>query len=313
MNTEKTGSERQMPPPGYGYYPMPYEAAGDEINLLDYWRVLVARKWLILAVTVLATGISVVTAMLMTPIYRAEVLLAPVDDGREGSSSALAQFGGLASMVGISLGGGGSAGQPLAVLKSRAFLEVFFKEENLLPKLFAQQWDEQKAAWKSDDAASVPTMWDAYAVFANGVMNISVDKSSGLITLSIEWKDPEMAAQWANHLSSRLNLHQRQGAIAEAEKSIAYLEDQLRKTSVVEMQQALYRLIEAETKKIMLANVREEYAFKVIDPAVVPEKKIKPKRSLIVILGFVSGLIVSVFLVFLLSFVERLGKENAGK
>ena len=106
---------------------------------------------------------------------------------------------------------------------------------------------------------------------------------------------------WANELVSRINHHEKQLAIKEAEKSIAYLKEQLAKTSVVEMQQAIYQLMEAQTKKIMLANVRDQYAFKVIDPAVVPEKKIKPNRKLIVVLGFMLGLVASIFVVFVRS------------
>ena len=49
------------------------------------------------------------------------------------------------------------------------------------------------------------------------------------------------------------------------------------------------------TKKIMIANVREEYAFKIIDPAVVPEKKYAPSKRNIVIISFILGLFISVF------------------
>jgi LPS O-antigen subunit length determinant protein (WzzB/FepE family) len=39
----------------------------------------------------------------------------------------------------------------------------------------------------------------------------------------------------------------------------------------------------------MLAKVRQEYAFKTIDPAVVPEVKSEPKRALICVLGTLLG------------------------
>ena len=70
----------------------------------------------------------------------------------------------------------------------------------------------------------------------------------------------------------KLNYHEQQLAINDATKSINYLREELNKTSVVELQQAIYRLLEkAQTKKIMLANVRDQYAFSVIDSAKVPE------------------------------------------
>ncbi|MEW5755422.1 MAG: Wzz/FepE/Etk N-terminal domain-containing protein [Pseudomonadota bacterium] len=309
--TEHT-SKKPVPPDyyqiPYGPYPMAYPVE-EEINLLDMWRTLMARKWLITGLTVLATAAALAVALYMTPVYRAEVLLAPVEEEQNGAASALAQFGGLASMVGVSLGGGGSTEHTLAVLKSRAFLDEFIQDNQLLPVFFARLWDAEKQAWAVDDPKGIPSAWDAYNVFTKGLLKTSVDKKSGLITVGIEWEDPEQAAQWANQLVARLNHHQRQAAIREAEKSLAYLNEQLGKTPVVEMQQMLYRLIEAETKKIMLAKVRDEYAFKVVDPAVVPEQKIKPKRALIVVLGFIAGLMGSIFLVFFLSFIQKQKKD----
>jgi uncharacterized protein involved in exopolysaccharide biosynthesis len=58
----------------------------------------------------------------------------------------------------------------------------------------------------------------------------------------------------------------------------------------VEVQQAIYRLMEAQTKKQMVASTREEYAFQTIDPAVPPQEKASPKRALIVITALMLGL-----------------------
>ena len=104
----------------------------DEIDLLELWRTLLKYKRLILLVTfgvaIVAAGVS----LLMPNIYRAEVLLAPAntDDAKGGGlSAALGGLGGLASMAGISVGGGGSTEQNLAVLKSRDFLWKFVQEK----------------------------------------------------------------------------------------------------------------------------------------------------------------------------------------
>ena len=48
----------------------------------------------------------------------------------------------------------------------------------------------------------------------------------------------------------------------------------------------------------MLTEVRETYAFKVIDNAVVAEDKYSPKRALICIFGFILGVCFSLFIVF---------------
>ena len=49
--------------------------------------------------------------------------------------------------------------------------------------------------------------------------------------------------------------------------------------------------IEEQTKTIMLANVRPEYLFTVIDPPIIPERKTGPIRSQISIIGTILGAI----------------------
>ena len=91
-----------------------------------------------------------------------------------------------------------------------------------------------------------------------------------------------------------MNNRLRADAIEETDKRIGFLEKQLAQTSSVEVQQAIYRLIEAETKNKMIASTREEYAFKVVDPAVPPEKRYRPKRALMALVGLMLGMIVAV-------------------
>jgi len=84
-------------------------------------------------------------------------------------------------------------------------------------------------------------------------------------------------------------------AIDQATRNIDFLNKQIPQTSVVEVQRSLYNLIENELKTLMVANARAEYAFTVIDPAVPPERKLSPKRSLYglfgAFLGFCIGLL----------------------
>ncbi len=87
--------------------------------------------------------------------------------------------------------------------------------------------------------------------------------------------------------------------VREANNAIAYLQRQLAATQLVEMQQVFYQLIETQTRITMLADVRDEYVFRVIDPAVVPERKSAPRRALICILGTMAGSFFSLLFVFI--------------
>ena len=81
----------------------------DEIALFALWDTLVQNKWLIIAAIVLSLALATTLAFIMTPKYEAKVLATFAEEGKSsGGLSALAgQFGGLAEMAGVNLGGGG--------------------------------------------------------------------------------------------------------------------------------------------------------------------------------------------------------------
>ena len=66
------------------------------------------------------------------------------------------------------------------------------------------------------------------------------------------------------------------------------LDDKLLLHPLADLRNLFYDLIQSQTETMMLANVREEYVFKTIDPATVPEFKSEPKRAFICILGHFS-------------------------
>ncbi|MEF1214789.1 GNVR domain-containing protein, partial [Vibrio alginolyticus] len=144
-----------------------------------------------------------------------------------------------------------------------------------------------------------PSKQEAYEVFINDVFSITQDKESGLYTVSIMHYSPYIAEKWVNWIVSDINKVMRERTIAESTQNLAYLNNQLNKTSVAEMQSTFYKLIEEQTKSLMLAEVQEEFVFKVVDPAVVPEVKVKPSRALICIGGTLFGFIIGLSVVFI--------------
>ncbi|MBK8161610.1 MAG: hypothetical protein IPK65_00210 [Gammaproteobacteria bacterium] len=283
-------TSQRFPPPGL------YRNDDEEIDLADIWRALAAGRAVIGAITSVCIAAAVAVAFLMAPVYRAETLLAPVESSDK-SASPILQFGALEGFAGIGLGGGsgGDSAEALATLTSRVFTDAFIREEKLMPVLYADRWDAARKGWKEGEEP--PTAWDAYRLFDRNVRFVNKDVKTGLVTLAIEWRDPDSAALWANRLVQRINAERRAEAIREAETSISYLKEQLAETSLVEMQQAIYQLIESKIRKIMVAKSLDEYAFRVIDPAVPPQEYSSPRRVPIIILGLVFGLIVSAVVV----------------
>ena len=93
----------------------------------------------------------------------------------------------------------------MAILESRTFSESFIQEKNLMPILFSDDWDEENNSWKDDDS---PSMWDAHNEMKD-ILSISKDRRTGLMELAVEWKDPILAAEWANDAVTKLNNYMR--------------------------------------------------------------------------------------------------------
>jgi uncharacterized protein involved in exopolysaccharide biosynthesis len=216
--------------------------------------------------------------------------------------SALAsQFEGLSALAGLSLRtGSNKKEEALATLQSRALTEAFIKENNLLPLLFRKAWDVDGKKWKVADPAKAPTLWDGEELFRKSVRQVTEIKKTGLVRLAIEWSDPQLAQQWANELVDRTNDMLRQRAIERSSRNIQFLEGQIAKRNEIEVRQAIYRLLENEMKMAMLAQGSSEFAFKVIDPAVVPQRRVRPRRTMIVVLGAMAGLTAACLLAVLL-------------
>jgi len=280
----------------------------DEIDLLELIRTLLQAWKTIVGITLLCTGLAVTYALYAPEVFKAETLLAPAQEEKSGASSALSQFGGFAAMSGISIPTSSNIERVLATLETRVFLKEFVEEKNLLPVIFEDFWDAASNSWKLQVDQEGFITEDGISLLRGA---IEVDKvKSGLITLSISWKDPQVAAQWANDLVKQLNEQLRQKAIADSKKRVGYLEQELAKTNLQDMRAVLYNLLESEKQKAMLANVNEDFALEVIDPAV-SGSMINPKRKLIVALGGVCGGFLGIFAVFFAQFLKKLKSPNS--
>ena len=291
----------------------------DEIDLKELFMVLWSGKWLISAVTSLAAAVSVVVALSLPNIYTASALLAPAESGGGGLSGLMKQYGGLASLAGVSLPGGeeGSRAQlGMQLMKSRAFIGDFVERRDILPELMAvESWDAGSGdiifdadvydgtskTWVRDvepPKLAKPSAQKAHKAFS-AILGVSQDKQTGYVSVSIEHQSPVIAAQWVNWLVEDVNAAVKAQDVSEAEKSIEYLKQQVANTSLADLQAMFFELIQSQTETVMLAEVRPEYVFKTIDPAVVPEEKSKPSRALICVLGTLLGGMLGVVIVLI--------------
>ena len=291
----------------------------DEIDLKELFMVLWSGKWLISAITGVATVVSVVSALMLPNIYTANALLAPAEQSGGGMSALMQQYGGLASLAGVSLPGGEEDSRTqlgMQLMKSRAFIGDFVERHDILPELMATEgwdWEKDELRFDEDDYLadsgtwvrevdppfkSEPSLLEAHEAFMD-ILSVSEDKQTAYVTVSVDHHSPVVAAQWVNWLVEDVNAAVKAQDVAEAEKSIEYLKQQVANTSLADLQAMFFDLIQSQTETVMLAEVRPEYVFKTIDPAVVPEEKSKPSRALIFILGTLLGGMLGVVIVLI--------------
>lgn len=274
-----------------------HSAEANEVSLLELWDIIWQRRTFIALLTLAFLVSSVGYVLLATPWYKADVLLAPADEkSTQGIAGELGGLASLAGLAGISVGGGGNV-EPIAVLRSRDFARAFIREYDLLPVFFADEWDADAGAWKSKDPFDWPDMRDAIEYFDENIRRVSEDPQTSLVTFSIEWTDPEVAAEWANVLVTRLNLYMRQRALAEAETNVRYLQEEMAATNVVSLRQSISSLLEVEMQKLMLAKGSEEFAFRIIDTAQIPKDSERPRHLVIISIAVIMGAMISVFVV----------------
>lgn len=272
------------------------------------------KKWiLIFTTTAIGAALSIAYSLSLPNIYKADTLIAASDDSSSGGLAEMAgNLGGLAAIAGVNLGGQSSSQADLAiqVISSRKFIRNFInKYELLVPLMAVNDWEQSnnkliiderlynvtREEWLREPRGlrgKEPSMQEAYERFME-VFSVNKNDETGLITLSVSFFSPYVAREWLDKIVIEINEAMRNRAIVEAQNNLDYLERQLEKTSIAEMQSTFYKLVEEQMKSLMLAEAQDEFVFKVIDPPIVPEVKSSPSRALICLSGSIFSLMLA--------------------
>ncbi|WNO07865.1 Wzz/FepE/Etk N-terminal domain-containing protein [Teredinibacter sp. KSP-S5-2] len=293
------------------------------VDLIDIVSLLWGNKYTILISTFLIVVLVALYSIYIPNVYKSDALLAPADTGDGSGIAGLAgNLGGLASFAGINISGSGDHRTRYAIEKmvSRDFIVRFIKKHQIGVDLIASKsWDKDNDRLILDSSifnkegnkwiSKPPTDEELYKAFVD---RLSVDKNSktGYVYVSLEFYSPAHAQRWLTMLIQDINTHVREKEVLEATRSIEYLSSQLSNTSVAELRAAFYQLIEEQTKKIMLSEVREQFVFDMVDPPNTPDNKFKPRRAVMVVVAALLASILTSFglIIFFMIKVKLTGK-----
>lgn len=184
--------------------PMVVVEDDDEISLLDLAIVLAKFKKLILGLPVLVGALTVGVTLLMTPIFTATTAILPP---QQSQSTASAPLGGLAGIAGAAAGIKNPSDLYVGMLKSRTVADAMIARFDLVNYYEAEL--TQDARKSLEDVSS----------FTAG--------KDGIITISVDDKDPELAAKMANAYVEELNKLTEVLAVTEASQKRLFFERQM--------------------------------------------------------------------------------------
>jgi uncharacterized protein involved in exopolysaccharide biosynthesis len=280
-------------------------------NLLDYLTVFLKRKVLILSVAFITGLAAMVITFTMPDIYRSEstIMPRPRDEDPAAGVSPLQDFVGITGEI-ARFGRRGGVDKFEIVLKSRELTRRVLERYDLMPELFAGEWDALMNDWKE---SSAPTFQDAYQLLI-GMLEVSRQSSIDILTLAFEHEDPRFAKIMVANYLAELSESLREETLEEAAENKRFLQEQLDATSDVLLKEKLWTLLSKEIEKEIFLKAQKYHSFIVLDPPVASDqnKKVKPNRLLIVILSMMVALLFGILLAGLLEYMESI-KEGEGE
>jgi len=296
---------------------------GYEIDLSELFHALWDKIFYIGAITSIFSLISIIFALMLPNIYQSQATVMPTES-KTGMGGMLGQYSGMASLAGISLPSesGSKAQEAIARIQSFEFFSNYFLPQIKLENLMAvKKWNQasntltyEESAFNSESRqwlrkvsppkSNIPSSQEAYRKYT-AIMSVNEDKKTQFVTLSVEHESPFIAQQWVEIMMDQIDQVMRDQDRQTAMQSIEFLNSLAPTVNYEEIKQALSSLQQEQMKRLMMVEANDNYIFKVLDSPIVPEMKLKPKRSLIVILGSMLGMMLSVLGVLVFYYTRK--------
>lgn len=262
-------------------------------DLAEYWALIKPwRRSLILTTLVAVIATSLTTIFVLPRWYLAQALLRPAS--QEGPTFqagtlglATGGLGSLGSMIGSQLGFGATANdamEHLAILNSYDFNIRVIKGLNLKSHILPETTPRRFKKWLGFDPYSD---WKLYEMLQK-LLEAEYDDKSGNLTISYLDRDPATARRVLRAYIDGLRDMLRSRAINDSALAVQALEHQVSQTSDALMVNQLDQLIAQQLQTKMTAEMQADFAFTVIQPAMVPTI---PDRPWFILDPLIAGIV----------------------
>jgi uncharacterized protein involved in exopolysaccharide biosynthesis len=333
------------------------------IDISKIFKVIGKHKWLILIVTILFSGLGVFIAINTPNEYVSQVQILPELESKD-AAGGLSKFKSLAGLAGVDLSSLSSseAVRPDLypnILQSTPFLMDVMKlkiyaakyKQNLIMSRFLAENNKRELATKifgeSDEkdkdaiiinpkdipleTIRLDKKQDLQIKDLQKRIGATLDKKSGVISISVKMQDPVVAATLVKYAQDYLTEYVVKYRTEKTKKDITFLNERIseakrrydnalyayssyqdRNKSLflniakdegkklqyeVDLSYNLYAELAKQLEEAKIKVQRETPIFKVLEPAQIPVKKSEPKRSVMVIGFAFLGLILSMIFV----------------
>ncbi|QKJ22249.1 Wzz/FepE/Etk N-terminal domain-containing protein [Poseidonibacter lekithochrous] len=297
----------------------------DEIDLKELFNTILKYKYKIALFVSFITILTFIYTLSIPNLYKSEIVLSP----QESQKSVGGGLSSLASLAGVSLGGGSSK-DPFIMMKTTLndylFNEKVIKKYNLIEKLetkknlvFALNIDSIYNMFNSKSQKTEDKRSEKEKIFSTinsikSILSIASDKKSSLIIIKAELVDRYMAKELVDiYLTEIINKIKLED-MKEIDAQIKYYNKELSSTYDVSLKEQLSKSLSGLYQKKVFSQANDYYfVSKVVDSRVsYIKEKTKPKRALILIVSFMTSIFLAIFIVFFLEFL-RSDKENETK
>ena len=267
----------------------------NEIDLLGLIQILGEEKWLLFGIPFLCACISAVISLYLTPIYIAKASFVLPDKQSSTTSAVLDQLGGL----------GGLANN---LSKSPTEMYVALMQSNAVQDEILAELDlMQRYQMKTQEDARKKLL---------GMVKITTDKKSGVITIEAQDPSPDISAKLANAYLKPFRAILNRMSLDEANYRRDFFAQQIeiiarRPFRDPFVQSTLMNSLIRQYEASRIDEMRQSQVLFQVDVAKPPEKRSSPKRLQIVFLTLIVTFLLTFLWIFFKALLRRAQADPA--